>query len=73
MFKGSISSTTYRPTNFFNSPQYFVASTECTVNLNILIFSWDKLKIMTVFSSKKMRISLLPPLLFVSASVTHEL
>ena len=45
VFKGSISSTTYRPTNFFWP---FVTSTECTTTLNILIFSRHELKIRTV-------------------------
>ena len=55
---------------------YFDASTDRTTNLNILIFSWHKLKIMTVFPAKKTHIYLLPPLLFVFVSlhgVTREL
>ena len=50
------------------------ASTECTMNLNILNLSLHKLKIMTVFPASC--ISLLPPLLFVFVSpcvVTREL
>ena len=53
----------------FEAWKYFVASTECTTNINILIFSWHELIIMTVFPTKKTCISRLPPLLFVFVSL----